>query len=240
MLYIEERRHLLHVLEDLKRYNLIDAAGGLLSQRCGRDHLICSAAGGSFRRWNLGLEDFVVTDNAGEVVEKGSRGAAAGFLITLEAYRLFPLCNAVLHSHAPYSLAFAALGRPVPAAAHLAQTLGEVPCLRVDDQKIKDEYRRNPYPVHVPPCLDQRPEVAAVNQRLVPQLAARLGHRAQELERHGIAFTLYQHGIYVLARNIDEAANNLARIEAAARTYLFGALILQRERMEALAERDGA
>lgn len=229
MLYVKEREYLLSVLEDLIRFRLVDCTGGLMALRCNADHLIFSTSGEAFRRWHVGLEDFIVTDNEGNVVEKHERNAAAGFLVTLELFKQFPLCNAVLHSHSEYSLAFAALDRPVAPAAHLMQTLGEVPCLRADDQKIKEEYFRNPYPVEVPSAMDDRPEIVAVNSVIVPQIGEKFGHRKHELERHGMAFTTYQHGVYVFARNMDEAFNNLARVEAAARTSIYTSLILEQE-----------
>lgn len=232
MLYLEERKYLLGVQEDLIKFRLVDCTGGMVAVRCGAEHLLFSAAGEAFRRWHVGSEDFIVTDLDGNVVERHERNAAAGFLVALELFKLFPGCNAVLHTHSEYSLAFSALDRAVPQAAHLAQTLGAVPCIRVEDQQIKEEYFRNPYPVTVPDAMDNRPDIVAVNQQIVPQLKSKLGHRAAELERHGLAFTTYQHGIYVFARNMDEAFNNLARIEASARTYIYGSLILQRELLE--------
>lgn len=234
MLYTDERKYLLGIIDDLVKYRLVDCTGGMVAVRCNADHLLFSAAGESFRRWHSGVDDFVVTDNAGKVIERHERGAAAGFLIALELFNQFPLCNAVLHAHSEYSLAFAALDLPVAPAAHLMQTLGEVPCLRAEDQQIKDEYFRNPYPVEVPDAMDHRPEIVAVNLQLVPQIEKHFGHRKQELERHGLAFTTYQHGIYVFARNIDEAFNNLARVEASARTHIYSSAILERESRESL------
>jgi len=233
MLYIEEREYLLGVIEDLVKFRLIDCTGGLLALRCGPEHLLMSTFGAAFRRWRLGLEDFIVTDNEGGVVEKHQHAGPASMLMVLEIFRLFPLCHAVLHTHAEYSLAIAALDRAVPPAAHLMQTLGEVPCLRAEDQRIKEEYLRNPYPVSVPPAMNHRPEIVAVSQRILPQIKEKFGHRKDELKKHGLAFTTYQHGVTVFARNMDEAFNNLARVEASARTYIYGGLILGRERWEA-------
>lgn len=233
MLYVKEREYLLSVIDDLFKFRLNDCTGGLLAIRCNADHLLVSCTGEAFRRWHCGLEDFIVTDNEGNVVEKHKYAAGHGFLVALELFKQFPLCNAVLHSHNEYSHAFAALNRAVPPAAHLLQTLGEVPCIKVEDQKIKEEYFRNPYPVEIPSSLSNRPEIVAVNRQIIPQIKEKLGHRKHELEKHGLAFTTYQHGVYVLARNMDEAFNNLARVEASARTYIYGSLILQRERLEA-------
>jgi ribulose-5-phosphate 4-epimerase/fuculose-1-phosphate aldolase len=233
MLYVQEREHLLTVIEDLVKFRLIDCTGGLLALRCGPEHLLMSTFGSAFRRWRLGLEDFIVTDYQGGVVEKHRHSGPASTLMALEIFKLFPLANAVLHTHAEFSLAFASLNMSIPPAAHLMQTLGEVPCLKAEDQRIKEEYLRNPYPVSVPPAMDNRPEIVAVSLRILPQIKEKLGHRKHELEKHGLAFTTYRHGVTVMARNMDEAFNNLARVEASARTYLYSGMIAGRERAEA-------
>src|SRR5262249_36470987 len=169
----------------------------MMALRCNANHLLFSVAGEAFRRWRAGLEDFIVTDNKVNVVEKRERVAASGFLIVLELFKQFPLCNAVLHTHAEYSQAFAALDLSIPPAAHLMQRLGEAPCIKVEDQRKKEEYSPQPYPVEVPAAMDYRPDIVAVNQQIVPQIKEKLGHRRHELEKHGLAFTAYQHGVYV-------------------------------------------
>ncbi len=52
-----------------------------------------------------------------------------------------------------------------------------------------------------------------------------LGKRSQELKRHGLVFTVYKHGIFVLARNIDEAFDNLLRVEKNAQTQIFASML---------------
>ena len=112
----------------------------------------------------------------------------------------------------------------------LVQTLGEIPCLGADETKLKNEYRRNPSAIDIPPGMVQRPELMALNQVVFPQLHEKFDSRKHELERHGLAFMLYQHGVTVFAKNMDEAFNNLARIEACARTYIYSQMILANER----------
>jgi len=45
------------------------------------------------------------------------------------------------------------------------------------------------------------------------------------MERHGLAITHYQHGIFVFGRNIWEAFDNLERVEANARAIIFSKLL---------------
>ncbi len=232
MLYTEERTHLLGVISNLLKFSLLDCTGGVMALRCSPNHLLMTTFGSAFRRWKLGLEDFIVTDNEGDLVEKHQHLGPSGLLVVLEIFKSFPLSNAVLHTHAEYSLAFASIERPIAPCIQLTQALGEVPCLRADDQQIKEEYLRNPYPVKVPTGMPNRPEIVAVNQRLVPQIEKELGDRKHELVHRGLAFTTYKHGLTAFAGNTDEAFDTLAQVEAAARTHIYGSLILAQERRE--------
>jgi len=224
MLYTEQRTKLISVTSDLIANELLECTGGMLALRVSPDHLLTSTFGAGFRRWRLGLDDFIVCDNEGNVVEKHEHVGPASMLMILELFRMFPSCGAVLHSHAEFSLAFASLDRTM-ALRQPDLSVSEVPCLRADDQNIKEDYLRNPYPVKVPAAMPYRPEVVAVSQHLLPQLKAKLGHRGEELAGYGLAYTSYRHGLTVLASNIDDAFDAMARIEAQARTYIVGASI---------------
>lgn len=233
MLYKFEREKLLTIKEDLIRYKLVDCTGGMLSVRCDSDHILMSTTGDSFRRWHMSLSDFIVTDLNGNIIEKTGGFSPAGTLVALELYKTFPLCNGILHTHSEYSHAFSSLNMSIPHSAHLIQTLGEVPCIKVEDKKIKDDYFAAPYPVNVPPCMANRPDIVAVNNEVIKQIESKMGSRRAELEGHGLAFTEYQHGIFVFAKSIDEAFENLARIESSARNYIYGSMILNRIQNEA-------
>lgn len=232
MLYLKEREYLLSVLTDLIKFRLVDCTGGLLAIRCNDEHILMTTTGEAFRRWHIGIEDFIVTDYLGNIVEKHEYSSPAGTLVALDLFKNFPLCNAVLHTHSEYSHAFASLNQAVPQAAHLIQTLGDVPCIMVEDKKIKDEYFANPYPLDVPQSMLNRPDVVAVNLKVIEKINEALIHRKDELSKHGLAFLAYKHGIYVFAKNMDEAFENLARIESSARTYIYGGIVLMRQKID--------
>ncbi len=221
MLFESERKQLLDVLEDLKRDHFIDAGGGALSLRCDDDRVLMTVTASAFRRWNIGPEDFTVVGLDGTLIEAGSALAASGAPIHLSIYSSFPKARAVLHTHSPYTLVFAALNAPVPSVTNGSDTLGEVPCLYCEDAEVKEAARRNASNTRVPSGIVQRPDVYAVNTNfLIPQLLDKFLQRADELERHGLAFTVYRHGIYLFARTVDETVENLARLEASARTAI--------------------
>jgi ribulose-5-phosphate 4-epimerase/fuculose-1-phosphate aldolase len=229
MLYREEREKIISVLADMKTYGLIDPSGGALSMRCSQDHMVITTTTAAFERWHLNKEDFIVLDLNGNVVEMSRELGPSGTPIHMAIYSLFPRCRAVVHSHAPYSLAFACLGRSVPPTTNLLETLGEVPCLYADDASIKRQFRENPFPVEMPPGMACRPDVAAINVlHIIPQLREKMLPREEELSSHGLAFTIYRHGVVAFARNLDEACENLVRVETSARAYILGGFILAR------------
>jgi ribulose-5-phosphate 4-epimerase/fuculose-1-phosphate aldolase len=228
LLYREERLQILALVEDLKAFDLLDPTGGAISLRCGAGHVLTVAQGAGFRRWRLGEEDFVVLDPAGNAVQRGERLGPPGAYLHLQLYKLFPECKAVIHTHARYSTAFACLGLPVPQVTNLAETLGEVPCLRADDAAIKRKFAGGGATLEAPSGLPQRPELVAINEAYFAQIEEKLLPRREELNRHGLAFTLYRHGLFAFARTLDEAFNNLARIEGAARAFVDGRQIAGR------------
>ncbi len=49
--------------------------------------------------------------------------------------------------------------------------------------------------------------------------------RADEITQHGLAFTIYRHGVVAMARGLYEATENLARVEVSARIALFQVIL---------------
>ncbi|MCK9421228.1 MAG: class II aldolase/adducin family protein [Bacteroidales bacterium] len=220
MLFIEEKNKIISVLEDLLFYDLIDTGGGDISVRCNENKLITTPSGSAFRRWHVHTEDLVVLDLDGKIIEKGKYLGPGETPITLAIYNLFPNCNACIHSHTKYSLAFASKNKAIPSTINLMDILGEVPCLKAEDAKIKKEFKINDH-TSIPEGMIQRPDVAEIFiSYIIPQLKTKFLPRKKELEKHGLAFTIYKHGVFVFARNLDEAFENLMRVEASARNYI--------------------
>lgn len=133
---------------------------------------------------------------------------------------------ACIHSHAPWSLVFASSNIPLLSVTNLMDTLGEVPCLYAEDMKIKKEYLRKKIKIDIPEGMVQRPDVAAVfYNHIIPQFKDKFLRRKKELEHHGLAFTVYRHGVFVFAKNLAEAAENLSRVESNAKVAIFRKLI---------------
>lgn len=226
MRFEAERDLVCNAVARLKDWGLLDMTGGAVSVRAADGTILVTPSGTSFRAWQMVPSDVIALSPQGEIVDRSSRLAASGTQLHLSIYETFDHVGAVVHCHAPYSLAFASLGVPVPSVTNQADTLGEIPCLVADDVTVKEQVRSGQLTVDVPEGIVQRPDVNAVNlTQLVPQLRAHFVPRASEITRHGLAFTIYRHGTVTMARGLYEATENLARLEVSARTALFQAIL---------------
>ncbi|MBV9139748.1 MAG: class II aldolase/adducin family protein [Pseudonocardiales bacterium] len=223
MRYPAERDLIANTVGRLYRWGMLDSTGGAVSCRAPDGTILITSSGTSFRSWEMTASDVIALTPDGAVVDRTSRPAASGTQLHLAIYEHFPAAGGVVHAHAPQSLAFASLGVGVPAVTNQLDTLGEVPCLAVDDTAIKARVRTGEREVQVPEGIVARPDVHAVTVELIPQLLATLGPRAADVQRHGLGFLIYRHGAVTLARSLYEATENLARIEVAARTARYQA-----------------
>nr|WSX75796.1 class II aldolase/adducin family protein [Streptomyces sp. NBC_00899] len=225
-MYETERQHLVRALENLHKWDALNPAGGAVSVRLPDGNILMSCTRLAFDGWNASQRDFIVLDPAGAIIEQTGGLGASGTPVHLDLYRMLPRAGAIVHTHAPYALAFASLGLPVPSVTNRADTFGAIPCLHADDSAVKAAFRAHPVPLDLPEGMVQRPEVAAVsllNYR--PQLEEVIAPRAEELEQHGLAFTLYRHGAFTVGRQLEETADLMLRLEESARTALLQAAL---------------
>lgn len=227
MRYEAERDLITNTVRRLYRWGILDTTGGAVSCRAADGTILVTPSGTSFRSWEMVPSDVIALTVSGSIVDRTSRLAASGTSVHLAIYEQFQHAGAVVHAHAPYSLAFASLGRSVPAVTNQVDTLGHIPCLAANDTEVKARVRAGELDAHVPEGIVQRPDVNAVNVHyLIPQLTRHFSNRSEELTQHGLGFLIYRHGVVTMARGLYEATENLARIETAARTALFQAVLL--------------
>ena len=221
MRYETHRQHLTRVVEDLLRWDILNPAGGAVSVRLPDGNILMSCTRIAFDRWKISLRDFIVLGPDGAIVEQTGGLGASGTPMHLDLYRMLPRAGAIVHAHAPYSLAFASLGMPVPSVTNRADTFGDIPCLHADDRTVKAAYLADPIPLTLPDGMVQRPDVAAIGLlHYRPQLDNLIAPRSDELERHGLAFTLYRHGAFTVGREVEETVDLMLRLEESARTAL--------------------
>ncbi|MEU3895836.1 class II aldolase/adducin family protein [Streptomyces sp. NPDC045251] len=221
MLYEPERQHLARIVDDLLAWDVLNPAGGAVSVRLPDGNVLMSCTRLAFDRWKVSVRDFVVLAPDGAIVEQTGGLGASGTPTHLDLYRMLPHAGAIVHAHAPYTLAFASLGLPVPSVTNRADTFGEIPCLHADDSTVKSEFLADPVPLDLPEGMVQRPDVAAVNLLAYrPQMEEVIAPRADELKCHGLAFTLYRHGAFTVGRHLEETADLMLRLEETSHTAL--------------------
>ncbi|GAA2899384.1 class II aldolase/adducin family protein [Streptomyces mexicanus] len=224
MRYEPHRQHLTRIVEDLLAQDVLNPAGGAVSVRLPDGNILMSCTRLAFDRWKVSLRDFIVLAPDGAIIEQTGGLGASGTPMHLDLYRMLPRAGAIVHTHAPYTLAFASLGVPVPSVTNRADTFGEIPCLHADDSTVKARFQADPVPLDLPQGMVQRPDVAAVNLlEYRPQLEKVIAPRAKEMERHGLAFTLYRHGAFTVGRHLEETLDLMLRLEETARTALLQA-----------------
>lgn len=227
MRYEAERDLVSNTVRRLYRWGMLDTTGGAVSCRAADGTILVTPSGTSFRSWEMTPSDVIALSPQGEIVDRTSRLAASGTSVHLAIYEMFPEAGGIVHCHAPNSLAFASLGKTIPPVTNQIDTLGEIPVLIADDTEVKARVRSGELHVHVPEGIVQRPDVNAVNvEFLIPQLREQFGHRLDEVALHGLAFLIYRHGAFTIARGLYEATENFGRVEMAAKTALNQALLM--------------
>ena len=220
----EARGKMKEVLHDLWERGHVNTTGVSISIRLDDMNILVDQTGTGFRKCKVTIGDFLVIDLDGNLVRPApntpQKLAPVNTAIHLAYYKMNPLAKACIHTHAPYSQVFACRSETISPYTLQSQILGNVLCINVDDAKLKKEYWEQKPNIEVPSGLHARPDVWYVMKEVAVLTAKALEPRNHEMEKHGLAVTHYQHGIFVFGRNPDEAFDNLERIEANARTII--------------------
>lgn len=111
MLYEETRRALLQTVLKLYQKDMIQVNSGNVSVRASAEHLVITP--GSVPYDQMTAEDLVVIDWDGDVVE-GAYKPSSETPMHITVYKNMQKAAAVVHSHSPYAMAFATVGRAIP------------------------------------------------------------------------------------------------------------------------------
>lgn len=210
------RAKIVEILGDLWDRGHANTTGVSISCKLDDGNILVDQTGTGFRKCRVTEEDLLIMDLDCNLVEvaPGSpeRKAPVNTAIHAAYYKSNPLVQACIHCHAPYSQVFACLNRSITPFTLQSNIMGEVPCVNVDDADLKAEYVELATVVTVPSGLHARPDVYSVMQKVAEKTVEVLQGREQELLKHGLAVTHFKHGVFVFARNLDEAFDNLERI----------------------------
>ena len=125
------RNEVVRCAQEAEAQGLCRWRSGNFSARDAETGLVCMTPSGVNRRLMI-AEDIVVMDLDGRVAEAANgRKPSSEALMHLAAYEVRPNVCAIVHTHSPFALVFAALERPIPGlvleAAHLHCEGGSVP-----------------------------------------------------------------------------------------------------------------
>lgn len=96
------------------------------------------------RKWEL-TEGLVVLDGDCERhgLPTSSQYAHPSAYIHSVIYKILPLANAIIHTHAPYSLTFACANKTLKPFTQQSDVLGDVPCLTGIDMNVDKNHNLN-------------------------------------------------------------------------------------------------
>ena len=181
----------------LYQRHLTDTAGGNISARVGKCICMTPMYAGGRCHWDLRTEQVLVLALDGRKLE-GEGEISREAQVHLRLYGQFATAGAVVHSHAPNALVFAAVGLPVPPVLEYVQRLGPVGIARYA-------------PTHTALLADNVAQaLAAFGNQRTPYAAATI---------------VPGHGLFVVAHDLDTAFDVTERIEITARTVLLGSLL---------------
>jgi len=111
MLYENTRKALLKTVLKLYEKDFIQLNSGNVSVRASEEHLAITPTGVSYD--DIQEEDVVIIDLDGTTIE-GSLKPSSETPMHTTVYKNMPDVKAVVHTHSPYALAFATVGRTIP------------------------------------------------------------------------------------------------------------------------------
>lgn len=225
----QSREDIVKILKLLWERGHANTTGVSISERLSDNRIIVDQSGTGFRQCDISEDDLLVIDINSGLVEDAPNGAKrkapVNVIIHTEYYKANPLARACIHCHAPYSQVFACENLPIQPYTLQSLILGNVDCIDIDDSLMKLEYHEKNIEVQVPSGLHERKDVYYVMKAVADKVVTNLSPRNNEMEKHGLAITHYQHGIFVFGRNIWESFDNLERVEANAKIKILSNLL---------------
>lgn len=126
MIYQSEREQVLEAALRLHQAGVIPMSSGNISTRCAGGHVAITPSGTYYDR--MTPADVVIVDLADGGVIEATPGLKPSSEWPMHRFLLgqMPEVTAVIHTHAPYAIAFSAVGRPIPAVSFEAVSLGGI------------------------------------------------------------------------------------------------------------------
>jgi len=111
MLHKAVRKDLFRVVLNLYQKDFIQLNSGNVSVFASADHLVITPAGIPYD--DMTAEDLVIIDLNGIVIE-GDHKQSSETPMHITVYKNIPAVKAIVHTHSPFALAFATVGKSIP------------------------------------------------------------------------------------------------------------------------------
>jgi ribulose-5-phosphate 4-epimerase/fuculose-1-phosphate aldolase len=226
--YPKERKQMISVINAMWSLGLANTSGIAVSMRLADGNILSDRSGTGFRRCEITEDYLIVVTPEGHLIEAGAgRLAPVNTVIALAYYKANPLAMACVHCHPLYSQLFAIANLSILPFTLQSKLTGEMPCVYVDDRAEKKRMTLEGINVSVPTGIHSRPDVLFVMEQVGQKIVEVLTPRNAEMTKHGLAVNHYEHGGFWFGRDIDEAFENLVRIEANAKSLVtyFGSIV---------------
>lgn len=225
----QARKKIVEILKDMWDRGHVNTTGVSVSYRLDDSRILVDQSGTAFRKCRISEDDLLIIDINCNLVETApnspERKAPVNTIIHTEYYKANPLARACVHCHPRYSQVFACRNESIFPYTLQSHIIGEVPCVFVDDALLKKDFFEKNLNVEIPSGLHSRPDVFYVMQKVADEVVHVLSGREKEMEKHGLAVNHFEHGIFVFGRNLDEAFDNLERVEANAHVTIMSKML---------------
>ena len=115
-------------------------------------------------------------------------------------------------------------GKDIPTYTLQSKLIGKVRCIKVDDRKEKEYFFKNQPQFDVPSGVYTRPDVLWSMNKVADKAADIIMEKGDELEKHGIVISQFEHGFFAWGRTVDEAFENAYRARRNAQALLLSKL----------------
>jgi len=210
------------------RLQLSDSTGFSISHKIADDVIITDKTGTGFRRNRITPNDLILIDLDANFIYTPSlsdnRRAPVNVIIHLEGFKRSN-AQSCIHWHDPYTNAFSCLNKAIEPFTLQSKLIGVVECVLVDDRKEKESFEKENAELAIPSGLHCRQDVYFVMKQVGELVGEVLYRRHEELSRHGIVVTHFEHGLFSFGRNLEEAFDNGYRSVRNAQAIIYSKLL---------------
>jgi len=230
---VDRANNICEIARECWDLQLSDSTGFSICERIPHESLdiiLTDRSGTGFRRNNITPEDLILIDSNGNLLfeseeSKNRRMAPVNVEVHMAGYRASKHLNGSIHWHDPFTNAFAVDAKTIVPMSLQSKTIGDVECVVVDDRKEKAEYAASGKTISVPTGFHSREDVYYVMTKVSKKAEEVIKKRENELEKHGILVTHFEHGMFAWGRTIDEAFENAYRSYRNCQTHIYNKIL---------------